>query len=142
MKITYDNVLEKLVEVVPELIEYENYVSVKEEGSADLPYVVFGVFENFFKKSFKEHKDVILNKISEFLEYSSSSDDDKVKELVMFGFMETLYGNYEDFDKDMLDYFGEKTKQVLIDAVEHNTKIGMDDKDKVYKLFGNKLVKD
>ncbi len=139
--LNYENVLEKLLDYVPKLNNYNDYKYISDNGNRNNQYVVFGVLQNFFKEVFKEKKIKILESISKFLEEACSSDDLKLKELGMFGFMENLYGNPEDFDKDMLDYFGKNTKQVLIDTVEHNSKIGMEDKEKIYKLFGDKLNK-
>lgn len=135
-KLTYKNVLEELIKYVPELKSYDLYMGLK--SSNDLPYVVFGTLENFFKQLFADNNSKTLIKISKFLERASSSEDDKLLELVMFGFMETFYGN-DPFDKNMLDYLGPNSKKVLFETLEHNAKIGMDDKDEILKLFGDKL---
>lgn len=139
MKLTYQNVSDELKKVIPELYDHPDYDEIGPNYSGDLPYVVFDYLQLFFKECFNNKKIDLVKKIADFLEKACSSDDIKVKVLVMFGFMEVLYGNYEDFDKDMLDYFGHNTKQVLIDTVEHNSEIGMEDKNKVYQLFGDKL---
>ena len=141
IKLNYQNVLDELKKPIPELYNHSGYDEISQDYSGNLPYVVFDYLQLFLKESFKGQKFDLVKKIADFLEEACSSDDPKLIELVMFGFMETFYGNYRDFDKDMIDYFGKNTKKVLIDTVEHNSKIGMEDKKKVYKLFGNKLDK-
>lgn len=139
MSLSYQNILDHLRKSIPELFSHPDYDEIVSSYSENLPYVVFDYLQLFFKKCFKEKNIGLVKKIAKFLENACSSEDQKLIELVMFGFMETLYGNYSDFHKDMIDYFGENTKQVLIDTVEHNSKIGMEDKDKIYKLFGDKI---
>ncbi|PIR06072.1 MAG: hypothetical protein COV55_05075 [Candidatus Komeilibacteria bacterium CG11_big_fil_rev_8_21_14_0_20_36_20] len=141
MKLTYKNVLEELKTSIPELYKHPDYDEIAPDYSGNLPYVVFSYLQMFYKESFNNRDIETVKKIADFLERVSSVKDNDLKSLLMFGFMEVFYGNYDDFDKDMLDYFGENTKQVLIDTVEHNSKIGMEDKDKAYQLFGDKLKK-
>jgi hypothetical protein len=139
MKNDYKNILEKLIKDIPEFKNYENYIAECDINNKGNQYVVFGVLQSFFKEAFKEKRTKVVKSISKFLEEACSTDDDKLIELVMFGFMETLYGNNGDFNKDMLDYFGDNTKKILVKTIKHNSKIGTEDKDKVYKLFGDKL---
>ncbi|MFA5127255.1 MAG: hypothetical protein WC465_04655 [Patescibacteria group bacterium] len=141
MKLTYENVFAELKTSIPELYKHPDYDEISPDYSGNLPYVVFSYLQMFYKESFNNGDIETVKKIADFLERVSSVEDNDLRSLLMFGFMEVLYGNYDDFDKDMLDYFGEKTKQVLIDTVEHNSKIGMEDRNKVYKLFGDKLKK-
>jgi hypothetical protein len=141
MKLTYQNILDELKKVIPELYSYPGYDEIVPKHSGNLPYVVFDYLQLFYKRCFHEHEVDLVKRIADFLEETCSTNDLKLKTLVMFGFMETLYGNYDDFHKDMIDYFGDNTKQVLKDTVDHNSKIGMEDKNKVYKLFGDKLEK-
>lgn len=141
MKLNYQNILDELKKTVPELYKHPGYDEIGPDYSGNLPYVVFDYLQLFFKECFKDKKFDLVKNIANFLEEACSSYDDKLIELVMFGFMETLYGNYDDFHEDMIDYFGKNTRKVLIDTVEHNSKIGMEDKNKVYKLFGDKLDK-
>lgn len=143
MQLTYQNILNVLKEDIPELYEHPDYDEIAPDYSGNLPYVVFDYLQLFFKECFKKKKIDLVKKIADFLEKTSSASikDNDLRGLLMFGFMEVLYGNYEDFDKDMLDYFGKDTKKVLIDTVDHNSKIGMEDKNKVYQLFGGKLDK-
>ena len=139
MKLTYKNVLEELKASIPELYKHPDYDEISPDYSGNLPYVVFSYLQMFYKESFNNGNIETVKKIADFLEKASSVKDNDLRSLLMFGFMEVFYGNYDDFDKNMLDYFGENTKQVLIDTVEHNHKIRMDNREEIYKLFGDKL---
>lgn len=112
MKINYENSIEKLLETAPEFVEYPNYKSILEEGSANLPYIVFGILRNYYINEFLKKNLKVIEKIAIFLESLAMSDDKKIVNLLAVGFLENLNPEKEYYPA-LRDTFGHATKRLL-----------------------------
>jgi len=120
-KLVLKNVSRYVLDRVPGLGAYSNYMSLDDEEKFELPYVLFGVLYNFYVDNFSDK--TIRKKIEALLEDISSSKSKDLEELVCFGFLENINLRSNIF-KDMIDGFGKDTRRLLKETIEHNHKLG------------------
>ena len=70
-------------------------------------------------KTFLDGNKSWVGKANIFLESLATSSDDKLKELLMFGFLEYANPN-EDYYSNIVGAFGSRTKVLLKETIEHN----------------------
>ena len=121
-EVNYKNILDILFKNFPDFTKTDDYLYIKKNGSGNIHYIVMGVFTNYYIDLFKSGKTSKIEKANIFLESLSASSDDKLKELLMFGFLEYLNPN-EDYYDNIVGAFGPKTKVLLKETVEHNQKL-------------------
>ena len=91
MTMTRDNVVDELLKAVPEFKKYENYKQIVAEGNGALDYVVYGVLSNYLNQIYTINpKDPVLLSIAKFIELLAKSDDQKIKNLLIAGFLEDI----------------------------------------------------
>lgn len=80
--------LEKLLKEVPEFTQRYNEV-IEDNNGEILPYVIFGELAGFFIEKFK-NKDIVADRIQEYLESLLKQNSKEINEIVSFGFLENL----------------------------------------------------
>jgi len=83
-----------------------------------VPYVIIGRFADFVIKLAKEKK--YIQNVFSFLDEMAISADEKIVELLMFGFLECL-NSKENYYKDLVKLFSIKTNQRLKETIDHNS---------------------
>jgi len=131
-KLILKNVSRYVLDRIPELGSYHNYLSLDSDEKFDLPYVLFGVLYKFYVDNFSNHE--IRKKVDQLIENISSSSGKELEELICFGFLENINMRSNIFD-DMINGFGKNTRRLLKETIEHNEKLGKLQKG-VYKRFG------
>ena len=112
MTVTYLNAIPQLLESVPEFKEFENFKDIANDGNASLQYVVYGVLNIFYCHLYEQKKMDTLAKLSNFLEEVAKTEDKKLRDLLLAGFLEGL-DPYKDYYRDLRKTFGPKTRELL-----------------------------
>lgn len=116
-----ENVSKYLINKISEFQDYEYYLDLNEEERNELPYVLFGIFHDFYVDNFGDK--ILRKKINNFLEELSSSDSKDIQELVSFGFLENIKKKSNIFE-DMVNGFGQNTRRLLKETVTHHENLG------------------
>lgn len=110
-----NDVVNILLKKIPEFKNSPEFFECKADYK--LPYVIFGRFTDFVIRIFKEKKN--METIFSFLDEMANSNDDKIIELLMFGFLENL-NSKESYYDPLINSFGVKTRQRLQETIDHN----------------------
>lgn len=115
-----NNVVNILLKKVPEFSKSVEFAECSDETG--LPYVIFGRFTDYVIKLVKERNNVEKEKVCIFLEEMATSDNQKIVELLMFGFLENLNPK-ENYYSSLVSFFGVETTQKLRETFDHNNKL-------------------
>lgn len=109
MLLDFDTIISELLAQVSEFVpRYESECVTN--GAGDNRTVVFGVFSNFYLELCRGGNSLVIKKASDFLESMARSDDARLKDLLLTGFLENIA--YED---GVMQTFGKHTKQLVAD---------------------------
>ena len=120
MELNYKNVIQELLEKLPEFHDSEEFKYFEDE--ANLPTIIFGAFRQFYIKTYQEGDKELIKRMSNFLEKIAKIETKEMKELICFGFLENISPKANYYD-GLVGTFGEVTLKRLQETNEYWKKL-------------------